>query len=60
MLRIVRFETAACGCLIGKYRDTITGREMACVEASAAPCDAHRRNDLLAQASARQPLRAAS
>jgi hypothetical protein len=61
MLSFVKFKTAACGCLIGKYQDTVTGRETACVEVSVSPCGVdHRRNDLLAPVRSRQPLRAAS
>jgi hypothetical protein len=47
MLAIVRFENTACGCLVGRYRNTVTGREVVCVEASSARCGRHRRDELV-------------
>ena len=45
MLQIVGFEREPCGCLVGRYRNTATDRESAYVEAPAATCLRHRRNE---------------
>lgn len=48
MLHVIGFETEACGCLVGRYWNTVTARESRCVEAAAETCDVHHRNDLVA------------
>ena len=45
MLTIIGYERAACGCLLGRYIDTASDRELACIEAPADDCPHHRRHD---------------
>ena len=47
MLQVIGFQREACGCLVGRYWNTATDRVSVCVEAPAAACAAHRRNDLV-------------
>ena len=46
VVRLLGFATLPCGCVIGKYRDLASTREVAYVEEKGASCDspAHRRN----------------
>ena len=46
LVRLIGFTTLACGCVIGKYREVATSREIAYVEEKGKACSshAHRRN----------------
>jgi hypothetical protein len=50
LVRLLGFTTLACGCVIGKYRDVATRREIAYVEekGQSCPSHSHRRNHMLA------------
>lgn len=49
-VRLLGFRTLACGCVIGRYRELATSRELAYVEEKGPDCDAqgHRRNHTVA------------
>jgi len=58
LVRLLGFTTLACGCVIGRYREVATSREVGYVEEKGHSCGrhAHRRNhtvsvDTLASAS---------
>jgi len=46
LVRLLGFRTLACGCVIGRYREVATSRELTYVEEKGAGCDlhSHRRN----------------
>jgi hypothetical protein len=46
VVRLLGFTTLACGCVVGRYRDVGSTREVVYVEEKGAGCDshAHRRN----------------
>jgi hypothetical protein len=46
VVRILGFTTLACGCVIGRYREVATSREISYVEEKGKNCGshAHRRN----------------
>lgn len=46
LVRLLGFTTLSCGCVIGRYRELATNREMSYVEAKgkACPSQGHRRN----------------
>lgn len=46
LVRLLGFATLACGCVVGRYRELATSRELAYVEEKGAACEAHghRRN----------------
>jgi hypothetical protein len=46
LVRLLGFTTLACGCVVGRYRELATNREVAYVEEKGQTCDAHahRRN----------------
>ncbi|MCC7240990.1 MAG: hypothetical protein IT180_03620 [Acidobacteria bacterium] len=46
VVRLLGFATLSCGCVVGKYRDVASMREVVYVEEKGAGCDspAHRRN----------------
>jgi hypothetical protein len=46
LVRLLGFVTLACGCVVGRYVDVTTEREVAYVEEKGRDCDrhAHRRN----------------
>lgn len=50
LVRLLGFTTLHCGCVVGRYREVATSREVAYVEEKGAACDspAHRRNHTLA------------
>ena len=52
LVRLLGFATLTCGCVIGRYRDLATSRELAYVEEKGTGCGhhAHRRNHTLAEA----------
>jgi len=49
-VRLLGFRTLACGCVIGRYRELATSRELTYVEEKGTQCDAqgHRRNHTVA------------
>jgi hypothetical protein len=46
LVRLLGFATLPCGCVVGRYRELATNREVAYVEEKGQCCDAHghRRN----------------
>jgi hypothetical protein len=46
LVRLLGFSTLTCGCIVGKYREVATSREVAYVEEKGLTCasHAHRRN----------------
>ena len=46
LVRLLGFTTLACGCLVGKYREVATSREVSYVEEKGKSCSSHghRRN----------------
>ena len=46
LVRLLGFTTLACGCVVGKYREVATSREVAYVEEKGKTCGSHghRRN----------------
>ncbi len=46
LVRLLGFATLGCGCVIGRYRELATSRELAYVEEKGASCSTHghRRN----------------
>jgi YD repeat-containing protein len=46
LVRLLGFTTLPCGCVVGRYRELATNREVAYVEEKGQTCDAHghRRN----------------
>jgi hypothetical protein len=50
LVRFLGFTTLACGCVIGKYREVATSREIAYVEEKGQSCGSHyhRRNHTVA------------
>ncbi len=46
LVRLLGFRTLNCGCVIGRYRELASSRELTYVEEKGAACDtyAHRRN----------------
>ena len=50
LVRLLGFTTLACGCVVGRYREVATSREISYVEEKGADCPqhAHRRNHTLA------------
>jgi hypothetical protein len=50
LVRLLGFRTLACGCVIGRYRELATSRELTYIEEKGARCDlsGHRRNHTIA------------
>jgi hypothetical protein len=46
LVRLLGFRTLACGCVIGRYRELATSRELTYIEEKGTGCQlyAHRRN----------------
>ena len=46
LVRLLGFTTLPCGCVVGRYRELATSREVSYVEEKGQTCDAHghRRN----------------
>jgi hypothetical protein len=46
VVRILGFSTLSCGCVVGRYRDVASTREVVYVEEKGVSCEshAHRRN----------------
>lgn len=49
-VRLLGFTTLTCGCVVGKYREVATSREVAYVEEKGKACGSHlhRRNHTIA------------
>jgi hypothetical protein len=58
LVRLLGFSTLACGCVIGKYREVATSREVNYVEEKGQTCASHghRRNHTVIAASRVSPL----
>ena len=41
LVRLLGFRTLACGCVIGRYRELATSREVTYVEEKGATCELH-------------------
>ncbi len=50
LVRLLGFSTLTCGCVVGRYREVATSREVAYVEEKGKTCGSHghRRNHTLA------------
>ncbi len=50
LVRLLGFATLGCGCVVGRYREVATHREVAYIEEKGTGCDmaAHRRNHTIA------------
>jgi len=50
LVRLLGFRTLGCGCVIGRYRELATDRELTYVEEKGATCETHghRRNHTIA------------
>lgn len=50
LVRLLGFRTLACGCVIGRYRELATSRELTYIEEKGAGCEtySHRRNHTIA------------
>jgi hypothetical protein len=50
LVRLLGFTTLACGCVVGRYREVATSREVAYVEEKGKSCRSHghRRNHTVA------------
>ena len=50
LVRLLGFRTLTCGCVIGRYRELATSREVSYVEEKGLACDTHghRRNHTVA------------
>jgi hypothetical protein len=63
LVRFLGFTTLACGCVIGRYREVATSREISYVEKKGTACcsHAHRRNHTVtADAAGQEPARPAA
>ena len=51
LVRLLGFTTLACGCVVGRYRELATSREVAYVEEKGKTCGSHhhRRNHTVAR-----------
>jgi len=49
VMRLIGFTTLACGCVVGRYRETATARNISYIEEKGVACRAatHRRNQVL-------------
>jgi hypothetical protein len=50
LVRLLGFTTLTCGCVVGRYREVATSREVSYVEEKGMDCQfhAHRRNHTIA------------
>ena len=55
LVRLLGFRTLTCGCVIGRYRELATSREVSYVEEKGSTCETHghRRNHTIADRMAR-------
>jgi hypothetical protein len=46
LVRLLGFQTLACGCVVGRYRELATSREVSYIEEKGGDCQSHghRRN----------------
>jgi hypothetical protein len=53
LVRLLGFQTLACGCVIGRYRELATSREVSYVEEKGGDCHSHghRRNHTIVERS---------
>ena len=51
LVRLLGFRTLACGCVIGRYRELATSRELTYVEEKGVQCQTHghRRNHTITE-----------
>jgi hypothetical protein len=51
LVRLLGFRTLTCGCVIGRYRELATSRELTYVEEKGATCQTHghRRNHTITE-----------
>ena len=58
LVRLLGFRTLTCGCVIGRYRELATSRELTYVEEKGRECElhGHRRNHTIAASRAPEPL----
>ena len=54
LVRLLGFRTLTCGCVIGRYRELATNREVTYVEEKGGGCDSHghRRNHTVTERTA--------
>ena len=54
LVRLLGFTTLGCGCVVGRYREVATSREVTYVEEKGSTCGSHvhRRNHTIAPARA--------
>jgi len=59
LVRLLGFRTLTCGCVIGRYRELATSREVTYVEEKGGACDSHshRRNHTITDRAASSPAR---
>jgi hypothetical protein len=57
LVRLLGFRTLACGCVIGRYRELATSRELTYIEEKGGGCESygHRRNHTIAAESVAAP-----
>lgn len=62
LVRLLGFTTLSCGCVVGRYREVATNRELLYVEEKGKGCvtHGHRRNHTVASERAVSPLALAS
>ncbi len=55
VVRLLGFATLGCGCVVGRYREVATSRELAYIEEKGQTCDRqqHRRNHTVSVSPAR-------
>jgi hypothetical protein len=58
LVRLLGFTTLTCGCVVGRYREVPTSREIAYVEEKGKGCGSHghRRNHTIAAPKAPAPV----
>jgi hypothetical protein len=58
LVRLLGFTTLTCGCVVGRYREVATSREVAYVEEKGKACvsHGHRRNHTVAAARVASPV----
>jgi hypothetical protein len=58
VVRLLGFTTLNCGCIVGRYRELSTERDVSYVEEKGGACTTHghRRNHTIADSATRLPL----
>jgi hypothetical protein len=58
LVRLLGFTTLSCGCVVGRYREVATSREISYVEekGSECPLHGHRRNHTVSAAAPATPV----